>query len=130
VTDVDTATAGHHVGSVDDFELGRFRVFELAGRRVGVVRTDRGFYAVRDRCPHQGALICNGWVTGTHLPSAPGTYVYSERRFVVQCPWHRWEFDLDTGESVEHVAAKRLVTYNVDIRHGQVFVQLSAKGRS
>jgi 3-phenylpropionate/trans-cinnamate dioxygenase ferredoxin subunit len=124
VSVVDTTAPGHHVGAVDDFELGRFRVFELAGRPVGVVRTEDGFYAVRNRCPHQGADICGGWVTGTHVPSPPGSYTYSEERMVVQCPWHRWEFDLATGESVEHVAAKRLVTYAVSVQDGEVYVQM------
>ena len=116
-----------HVGTVDDFEPDRFRVFELQGRPVGVVRTEQGFYAVRNRCPHQGANICAGLVTGTMEPSAPGEFSFSDERLVVVCPWHRWEFELATGESYGRVTGKRLVTYEVEVEDGDVYVLM--KGR-
>jgi 3-phenylpropionate/trans-cinnamate dioxygenase ferredoxin subunit len=115
------------VGAVEDFEPGRFRVFELQGRPVGVVRTEQGFFAVRNRCPHQGADICAGLVTGTMEPSAPGEFSYSEERLVVVCPWHRWEFELASGESYGQVTRKRLVTYEVEVEDGEVYVLM--KGR-
>jgi nitrite reductase (NADH) small subunit len=116
-----------HLGRVEDFEPGRFRVFELQGRPVGVVRTEQGFFAVRNRCPHQGADICAGLVTGTMEPSAPGEFSYSEEALVVVCPWHRWEFELATGESYGQVTRKRLVTYEVEVDDGEVYVMM--KGR-
>jgi nitrite reductase/ring-hydroxylating ferredoxin subunit len=116
-----------HLGAVDDFEPGRFRVFELQGRPVGVVRTEQGFFAVRNRCPHQGADICAGLVTGTLEPSAPGEFSYSDEKLVVVCPWHRWEFELTTGESYGQVTRKRLVTYEVEVEDGEVYVMM--KGR-
>jgi nitrite reductase (NADH) small subunit len=119
--------ARHHVGAVDEFELDRFRVFSLAGRPIGMVRTIQGFFAVRNRCPHQGADICAGRVTGTMEPSAPGQFSFSEDTLVVTCPWHRWEFALDTGESYCRVTSKRLVTYPVEVADGEVYVML--KGR-
>jgi nitrite reductase/ring-hydroxylating ferredoxin subunit len=116
----------HHVGPVDDFELRTFRLFTLAGRPVGVVRTEHGFFAVRNRCPHQGADICAGRVSGTMLPSDPQEYRYSEDTLVVVCPWHRWEFELDSGHSVGQVTRKRLVTYPVEVVDGEVHVILKA----
>jgi nitrite reductase (NADH) small subunit len=116
-----------HVGAVEDFELGRFRVFTLDGRPVGVVRTEQGFFAVRNRCPHQGAEVCAGRVTGTMQPSAPGEFVYSDENLVVMCPWHRWEFLLETGESYCRVTTKRLVTYEVEVEDDEVYVLM--KGR-
>lgn len=114
----------HHVGSADGFEDGRFRVFEIAGRPIGVVRRGDEFYAVRNRCPHQGAEICGGRVAGTMLASAPGQYRYSDADAVLACPWHRWEFRLSDGASVGEVTAKRLVTYEVEVEGGEVYVKL------
>lgn len=123
-----TATAERHrVGSVDDFEEGRFEVFEIAGRPIGVVRRGEEFFAVRNRCPHQGAEICGGRVSGTMLASAPGEYRYSDDEAVLACPWHRWEFRLSDGVSVGEVTGKRLVTYEVEVADGEVYVKL--KGR-
>ena len=120
----------HHLGEVQDFPLGRFRVFEISGRPVGVVRTAQGLYAVRNRCPHQGAEICAGRVSGTMLPSAPFEYEYSETTLVVACPWHRWEFELASGRSYGRVTNKRLVTYPVEVEGDQVYVTLRGGDRS
>jgi nitrite reductase (NADH) small subunit len=112
----------HHVGAVDGFELDRFSVFELSGRAVGVVRTARGFYAVRNRCPHQGAEICAGRISGTMVSARPYEYVYSEETIVLCCPWHRWEFELATGRAYGKVTGKRLTTYPVELADDQVYV--------
>jgi nitrite reductase (NADH) small subunit len=116
------ATVRHRVGGVEDFPLDAFRVFEIAGRPVGVVRTQQGVFAVRNRCPHQGAAICAGRVSGTMVASAPFDYEYSDQTPVVACPWHRWEFELDSGRSYGRVTNKRLVTYPVEVEDDQVYV--------
>ncbi|MFN8217862.1 MAG: Rieske 2Fe-2S domain-containing protein [Solirubrobacterales bacterium] len=128
-TEVVREETRHSVGSVGEFELDRFRVFDLDGRPVGVVRTERGFYAVRNRCPHQGAAICAGIVSGTMAPSSPREYLYSDDRRVVACPWHRWEFDLETGASVQQITKKKLVTYPVEVEDGIVSVVLRGRAR-
>jgi nitrite reductase/ring-hydroxylating ferredoxin subunit len=125
-----TRTAGLvSVGPEDDFELDRFRVFEIEGRSIGVVRTARGFFAVRNRCPHQGADICSGIVTGTMVPSRPHELDYAPDQLVVVCPWHRWEFSLDTGRAVGGIANKRLVTYPAEVIDGEVHVRVRSGGR-
>jgi nitrite reductase (NADH) small subunit len=111
-------------GSVDDFEADRFRVIELRGRSIGVVRTERGFFALRNRCPHQGAELCAGLVAGTMEPSLPHQYEYSPEHLVVVCPWHRWEFELATGRAVGGISTKRAITYPVEVVEGEVYVEL------
>lgn len=117
----------HSVGAEDEFELDRFRLFELDGRPVGVVRTASGFFAVRNRCPHQGAAICAGLVSGTMAASGPREYVYRDERRVLACPWHRWEFDMETGASVGAITKKRLVTYPVRVEDGRVIVSMPGR---
>ncbi len=114
----------HHVGAAEEFEDGRFRLFEIAGRPIGVVKTGDSFFAVRNRCPHQGAEICAGRISGTMVSSAPGEYRYSDEEVVLACPWHRWEFRLDDGASVGPVTNKRLVVYEVEVEDGEVYVKL------
>jgi 3-phenylpropionate/trans-cinnamate dioxygenase ferredoxin subunit len=114
----------HHVGAAEDFEEGEFRLFEIAGRPIGVVRTAGGFFAVRNRCPHQGAEICRGRISGTMVSSAPGEYSYNDEEPVLACPWHRWEFRLGDGGSVGPVTNKRLVVYEVEVEDGEVYVKL------
>jgi 3-phenylpropionate/trans-cinnamate dioxygenase ferredoxin subunit len=114
----------HHLGAVDEFPFNQFRTFEISGRPVGVVRTSQGFFAVRNRCPHQAANICAGRVAGTMVASKPFEYDYSEETLVVTCPWHRWEFELGSGASFGRVTNKRLVTYPIEIDSGQVYITM------
>lgn len=115
----------YRVGAVSEFELDRFRVLELDGRPVGVVRTDRGFFAVHNRCPHQGAEVCAGLLThGTLQASRPHEYVVAREASIVVCPWHRWEFDLATGRTIGGISGKRLAVYPVEVVDETVYVRL------
>jgi nitrite reductase (NADH) small subunit len=125
-----TVSTRHCVGAIDDFPLDQFRVFRLDDRPVGVVRTRQGFFAVRNRCPHQGADICSGKVSGTMVPSKPFEYDYSEETLVLACPWHRWEFELATGRAFGRITTnKKLATYDVDVEGDQVYVTLKRGSR-
>ena len=64
------------VGSVEELRDERCRVVEIDGRRVGVISVDDTFFAVRDRCPHRPADICQGTAGGTFVASAPHEPVY------------------------------------------------------
>jgi nitrite reductase (NADH) small subunit len=119
-----------HAGAVDDFALDEFRIVEVDTGSIGVVRTAEGFFAVRNKCPHMGAEICASRATRTMLPSRPFEYAVDDAHTVVRCPWHRWEFHMDTGESVGQVTGKRLVTYDVIIEGQEVYVQRRAKQRA
>ena len=130
MTSAPTRRAGelHAVGELRDFPFNRFRVLEVNGRSIGVVRTRHGFYAVRNSCPHQMAPICQGRITGTNLPSRPGQVVYGLRDRLLRCPWHGFEFFLETGEAAFGTSSKRLVTYPVTIVDGLVLVEIRKQG--
>jgi nitrite reductase/ring-hydroxylating ferredoxin subunit len=114
-----------HAGAAADFEPGRFRVLDLGRRSVGVVRTERGFYAVNARCPHQGADLCAGLlVDGTMVSTRPHEYVFQPTEPLVVCPWHRWEFSLETGQTVGQVTHKRAAVYPVEVVDGEVYVDV------
>jgi nitrite reductase (NADH) small subunit len=123
---VTRASLRHDLGAVREFPLGRFRVFEIAGRPVGVVRTAQGLFAIRNRCPHQGAPLCAGTVTGTMLPGAPDKLTWGMEGQVLRCPWHGWEFELQTGRSLFEVSKDRAATYPVKVHDGRVEVYLAA----
>lgn len=114
------------VGAPDEFELNRIRMLTAAGAEIGVVRTEAGFFAMRNSCPHQKAPICEGTVGGTALPSAPDDRSYGLRGQVIRCPWHGWEFLMATGECLFGTSRKRLVTYQVEVSGDGVFI--STKG--
>ncbi len=110
----------HQVGTVDELRAEGCRVVEVDGRRIGVLSVGDDFFAVRDRCPHRGAPVSQGIVGGTLVESAPHEYVYGRHDRVLRCPWHGWEFDLDTGRSLLEPDRVGVKTYQVTVRDGTV----------
>lgn len=104
----------HPVGSVEELRNERCRVVELEGRQVGVISVDR--------CPHRPAQICEGTVGGTFLGSAPRELRYGRHQRVLRCPWHGWEFDLETGRSLLEPDRFGLRVYPVSVHDDTVFV--------
>jgi 3-phenylpropionate/trans-cinnamate dioxygenase ferredoxin subunit len=112
-----------YAGRVADFILDRFRIVEIPGGSIGVVRTKDGFFAVRNRCPHMGADVCDRTIASTVLPGEkPFEYRLGHESSVVRCPWHRWEFLVQTGESIGRTTKKKLVTYPVEVDGDDVYV--------
>ena len=54
--------------------------------RVAIFRIGDAVYAIDDRCPHQGASLGEGALSGT----------------IVACPWHGFLVDVTTGRCPDH----------------------------
>jgi nitrite reductase (NADH) small subunit len=116
--------APHAVCRADDLPTGSRTTVEVGGRSICLVNADGRLYAIRNVCPHQGAPLCAGVVSGTMLPSAPHEYVYGREGTVIRCPWHKFEFDLETGCSLHDPDRMRVAVYPVTIEQGQVLLHL------
>ena len=115
--------AEHAVGDVGRFPEGQFVLMEVGGQQIGVVRLRGGaLRAVRNWCPHKGAPICRGVISGTWPPSAPGALDYDREGEVLVCPWHGYEYDLNTGRELFQPVPTRLRMFPVVVRDGTVFV--------
>lgn len=102
------------VAPVDEFEDKKPKCVEVDGLAIAVIRVGDEFYAVQNRCPHKGAALCRGRHHNT-LPTG-------ERRNTLHCPWHFWEWDLETGESPVHDT--RVRTFDVIVEDGTVKVDI------
>jgi 3-phenylpropionate/trans-cinnamate dioxygenase ferredoxin subunit len=92
------------------------------GRSIGVFNVGGTFYALRNICPHQGAPLCEaGVVTGTARPvrTASGALrtEWIREGEILRCPWHKWEFELATGETIFD-SRWRVRTYEVSVEDG------------
>lgn len=116
------------VGAVEDFEVGSLRRTDITSSDIWVLRTPEDhFYAIKNSCPHQGAPICLGDVRGTFLPSDPGVYEFGMEYRIIRCPYHGYEYDLETGREAFTRINDRVVRYNVIVKDGRVLV--SPKGK-
>lgn len=113
------------VGKVADFPVGKFTIVNVDGREIGITQLKNGeFRAVRNHCPHKGAPVCKGMVTGTSLPSGVGELCYGRDGEILVCPWHGYEFDLLTGVEIYKDAPTRLLMYPAMVKDDSVVVTL------
>jgi len=91
--------AKHVVATVAEIPPGARKVVEAAGKRIVVFNLGGEFFALLDRCPHQGGPLSQGIQCGLTQSAEPGTYSYSRAGEFIRCPWHQWEFDIRTGKS-------------------------------
>jgi nitrite reductase/ring-hydroxylating ferredoxin subunit len=103
------------VGRLSEFPPGTRKIVTVGGRSIGVFNIGGQFYALRNRCPHQGAPLCRGRVKGTTIPGKPYEYVYARDQEIIQCPWHGWEFEITTGRTVFNPHRMRVKTYEVTV---------------
>jgi nitrite reductase/ring-hydroxylating ferredoxin subunit len=87
------------VGPLSEFPPGERRIVEAGARSIGVFRVGDRFYGIRNRCPHQGGPLCRGHVLGDAVADGPGRASVSSDPLRIACPWHGWEYDLDSGQS-------------------------------
>jgi len=106
------------VATVEEITPGERKIVEIEGRSIGVFNIQGTFYAIRNRCPHAGAPLCEGVVSGFVTSKSPGEYTYSRQGEILRCPWHQWEFDVKTGQSYFDPAKTRVRTYQAEVEAG------------
>ena len=110
--------ARYVIATTRELPPGTSKIVNVAGRSIGVFNVKGEYFALKNVCPHQGAPLCLGEVTGTLLPSRPGEFVYGRDGEIVRCPWHGWEFDIKTGKSFFNPHRVRVRTYEVTVESG------------
>jgi len=78
---------------------------QINGRTIGIIRTKDQLYAYENTCPHFGGPVCLGGVFGKislELDDEKKVKreVVSEDILNLVCPWHGFEFDLNSGVCV------------------------------
>ena len=104
---------------------GNTRAVTVGGRRIAVACLEDGSYrAVADTCPHEMASLARGKVENMWVSDGVGQHQIAENKRVIVCPWHNFEFDLDTGLSPCEPDRLRIATYRVSLESDEVVVYL------
>src|SRR5438105_3449901 len=115
------------VAGFDDFKDGDYRIFAIDDLEVGIFRLGSRILAYENVCPHAGGPVCQGQIFNqveealTPDKRSAGLR-FSGRRNVV-CPWHGYEYDLETGCHPGD-STMRLTPVKVAVRGGQIYVSL------
>jgi NAD(P)H-dependent nitrite reductase small subunit len=97
------------VCKVGDVPLGEGRRVTILGRAIAVFRSETGWYALDDTCPHRGGPLSDG--------------VLAERSVI--CPLHERRFELATGEPLSDGCG--VAAHAVEVRGEDVFVELAER---
>lgn len=96
------------IANVDEIPVGRVKSAVVAGRRIAIYHTARGFFASDDTCPHRGGPLHEGDIIGNEIV----------------CPWHLWSFDIETGLCGGN-SSIRITKHELRIEGGRIFVRLN-----
>lgn len=101
-------------GRVEIVDYGELKTDQMMlvhvdGKRIVVARTDDGYAAFDDHCPHRGGSLAGGTlICGT-----------------VQCPWHGSQFQVKTGAVATGPSKTGIPVYALQLSNGKLWLQLS-----
>jgi 3-phenylpropionate/trans-cinnamate dioxygenase ferredoxin subunit len=118
------ANARHDVCAADELPPGASKVVDVGGRSIGVFNVAGRYHALLNLCPHGGAPLCRGTVTGMSSSAGPGLDVdWIRQGEILRCPWHGWEYEIETGTTVTEPPL-RVKTFAVSVAGGRVVVEV------
>lgn len=115
------------ISRADELEDGDRLVVEVNGREVGIFNVRGTFYAILNRCPHLGGPLVKGMMMNEVTSTGPGNVEINRDKTFIACPWHNWEFDIQTGQSYWNPANLKARPFAVEVEEGALVVdQVSA----
>ena len=95
------------IGPVSNFPVNKGVCVDVGGKKIAVFNATGQYYAIDDTCPHRGASLSQGSLSGTS----------------VHCPWHGAEVDVRTG-TCGPPAPHAVTTYDVSCDGQELFIDL------
>jgi len=95
-----------HVGAEDMLDVGQVTTVQVGHSTICLTRTEQGYGAINNRCPHQGGPLGDGFLQDG----------------CVVCPWHGYEYDPQTGATPAEFDDPPVTSYPVEVRDGGVWV--------
>ncbi|MCU0444086.1 MAG: Rieske (2Fe-2S) protein [Microscillaceae bacterium] len=83
--------------------------FRLGFKKICVVHTEAGLFALEDACPHKMIALSKGKI--------------NEKGQIV-CFWHQYSFDLQTGKEMTGKIIRNAKVYPLKTREDGLYVQL------
>jgi len=89
-----------------DIAPGTGKQVTVDGKEMALFNVDGTWFAIDNECPHRGGPLAEGELEGCLLT----------------CPWHAWQFDLRTGESLTDDS--KVSCYPVKVEGGDLLVEV------
>jgi nitrite reductase/ring-hydroxylating ferredoxin subunit len=85
------------------------KLLHLKSKRIVLAKTDEGYKAFDDHCPHKGGSLAGGIVSCN----------------TVTCPWHGSQFSVIDGQLKSGPSKEGIRTYGVSEANGKIFLTLA-----
>ena len=126
MTDISVERREVLVGTTAEFDGDRRKMLVVDGREIVVLRHEDRFYAYENVCLHMGGPVAEGIL----IPKVEAILTDDGRQLGerfnpdemhIVCPWHGWEYDLETGEFMGNRRMK-LRKFETQVRGDDVYV--------
>ncbi|XP_043924250.1 apoptosis-inducing factor 3 isoform X2 [Protopterus annectens] len=94
---------------IKDLENGQMREVELDGGKALVIKENGGYFAVGHKCPHYGAPLVKGVLSGGRI----------------RCPWHGACFNITTGDIEDFPGLDSLPKFQTRVEKDKVIIRAS-----
>jgi nitrite reductase/ring-hydroxylating ferredoxin subunit len=109
----------HIVAKAADIPPGGNKVVIVNGREIVVFHVNGEFFALLNRCPHEGAPLDKAACVAHLSSDEPGEYKRTRVGELLRCAWHGWEFDIRNGQSYFDPQHTRVRSYPVTVEPGE-----------
>jgi 3-phenylpropionate/trans-cinnamate dioxygenase ferredoxin subunit len=106
-----------------DVAPGQCKIVNVNGREIGVFNLNGEYFALANRCPHEGGPLCRGHLIPLIQSDRPGQYRLTRHKEFLRCPWHGWEFEIRTGQSWCDPKSTRARQFEVKVESGETLVK-------
>lgn len=96
------------VAGIEDIPVEGSKAFDVSGHNVLVCHSEMGFFAIRNRCSHQGLELEGGMI----------------KQCFLFCPHHSARFDLRDGSTKGKLTQESIPTYEVRVVDGMIEVSV------
>jgi multimeric flavodoxin WrbA/nitrite reductase/ring-hydroxylating ferredoxin subunit len=103
----------HDLGPVEDLARKPLQQISVGRTKIALSFKDGQFGAVSGACNHVGGPLGEGTLDGDY----------------VVCPWHHWKFHCRTGQGEPGFEDDQVPAYEVQERHGRLYVNLDPVAR-
>ena len=105
------------------------KVVQIGSLEVGIFNLRGSFYAYENVCPHFSGPACQGVIVPLFSEgvsedrTSVGRIFDKTGKANIVCPWHGYEFDIETGVHPTH-KRMRLKPVPVSVRDGAIFLRV------
>jgi nitrite reductase/ring-hydroxylating ferredoxin subunit len=118
----------HIVARTTEIPPGGNKVVDVDGRDIVVFHVNGEFFALLNRCPHEGAPLEKAACIARLTSPEPGVYQRSRVGEFLRCAWHGWEFDMRTGQSWGDAKRFKIRSFPVAVERGEELAEEMKKG--